>query len=228
MADTGGFSLSMMPDDYSYVQPGGAGQSFDWSMPSFASMPDFGGFQQYQGGGQQGGGQNFDFSNAQYQTMPQGWGASTPQTYGQLPAQETPSIPVISNAPQQTLAPNTGNAGGSGMASQNAAKSKDDDWFKLLAKGGIGLGTAGLGALLSGMGGGGKQMTPRESQQIQTQLPTPPQAQAAPVSPELIPLPGTQASPLISGRPMQTRQSTGLQVQDRMRRGGSTGGLQLY
>lgn len=129
----------------------------------------------------------------------------------------------------QTLAPAIGQGtGSSGQVAQNAAKDKND-WLKQLMKGGFGLGVAGIGALGSALGNRGNTGGPQAPQQAApSPLPQAPAPLAAPQAAPMIPLPGTQASPLISGRPQHVQQSLGIQTQDRMRRGGSTGGLQLY
>lgn len=120
-----------------------------------------------------------------------------------------------------TQPPSTGLGTGSSGAQQ--AKVDQDDWRKLLIKGGIGVGTGLLGkageALFSG--GGGKK------QGGGSQLPPPP-SNAAPMAAPMEPLPGTKASPLISGQPMMAKGTSGLYAQNRMRQGGNTGGFQLY
>ncbi len=214
MPDMGGFQFETMPQDYSYVMPnqGMPNQSFDWSQPSFASMQDFGGAKrQSQPNG-------FDYQNAQYSTqMPQGWGVANPNGPG-LPAQTAGQNQIFQ---EQQFSPSTGQATGSSGSAQG--KSNDDDWKKMLMKMGIGVGVGALGegakALFSG-----SQNQPKQQSSPLPQAPSSAIPQAAP----LVPLPGTQASPLISGAPTSVQQSIGLQTQDRMRRGGNTGGLQLY
>jgi hypothetical protein len=134
------------------------------------------------------------------------------------------------NTPNTTLAPNVGNAGGSGQASQNARK--EDDWKTALAKFGLGVGTSAAGMGLQAL------MQPSQKSQGQPGLtvgqpvaPVPPPpglAQAAPMSPELQPLPGTLASPLISQRPTQVQQSTGLNAFRRPNQPNRSGGFSLY
>lgn len=125
---------------------------------------------------------------------------------------------------QQQFGPSTGQGTGSSGASQNAA-SKEDDWKKMLLKLGIGGGIGALGSM--GSAAVGAMMQPGQPKQQSSPLPQAPSS-AIPQTAPMTPLPGTQASPLISGMPTSVQQSTGLQTQDRMRRGGSTGGLQLY
>lgn len=218
MADMGGFQFESMPQDYSYVNPGGAGQSFDWSQPSFASMPDYSGFG---GGQQQGGGNNFDFQNASYSDfpnasystqMPQGWGVTNPNG---------PGLPDQSQIFQeQAFAPSTGKATGSAGSQQQG--NKEDDWKKMLMKMGLGAGVGLMGEAGKSLFGGGSNQPKQQSQQSQP-LPQAPSS-VIPQTAPMQPLPGTKASPLISGMPQSVQQSTGL----RMRQGGSTGGLQLY
>lgn len=94
---------------------------------------------------------------------------------------------------------------------------KDDEWKKLL----MGLGTSAGSALI---GAAGKALTGSGQKQQSTPWPTAP-GQAYQTAPP-IPEPGTKASPLISGRPKHTSISQGLE--ERMRRGGQTGGFSLY
>lgn len=210
MGDMGGFDLSMMPEDYNFVQPGGAGMSYDWSNPSAATMPDFGGFQ---GGGDQQGPTDYASYGNPYPSAVQ---SDSPYSGG------GPAGPGTT-MPQQQQAPSVGQATGSSGANQ-AAKGGEDDWKKMLLKLGIGGGIGALGSIGSAaIGAMGNKGQPQQS----TPLPQPP-ASAIPQAAPMVPLPGTQASPLISGMPQSVQQSTGLQTQDRMRRGGSTGGLQLY
>jgi hypothetical protein len=216
MADMGGFSFDVMPQDYSYVMPnqGMANQSFDWSQPSFASMPDFGGFQSY--------------SQPQQSSQQPSYSADVLSSQGmysgQPDAQGYQANPQAPFSQDQTFAPSTGQATGSSGSQQ--ASSKDDDWKKMLLKMGLGAGTSALGTGLSA--GLSALMAPGPAKS--SQMPQMPQApsSAIPAAAPLQSLPGTQASPLISGRPTGVQQSIGLQTQDRMRRGGSTGGLQLF
>ncbi len=214
--ETGGFDLSVMPQDYSYVMPnaGMPNQSFDWSQPSFASMENFGGFGGGQSQPQSGMGSNYagtsdvlrSYGSYSGQPDTQGWQANPQAQFSQ----------------DQSFAPSTGKATGS-AGSQQAAN-KDDDWKKMLLKMGLGGGIGALGKVgAAAIGAMGDKGQPQQSQPM-PQAPS----QATPAAAPLLPLPGTKASPLISGMPNQAQGSLGLQTQDRMRHGGSTGGFQLY
>lgn len=237
MADMGGFDLSMMPQDYSYVQPGGAGQSFDWSQPSFASMPDMGGWQPQMNMSQFGGGAGNFAPGYAGPTAPQSPYMSdvlsSRTMYPNQQGDQTGNIadPFAPKGPtQQTFGPSLGQPTGS---AGSTGKTEDkDSWMKMLAKLGVqgaaGLGVGAIGSMMQP--GAPKQQQPQATPQMAapSPLPTPPSPVATPTAAPLQELPGTNASPLISGMPTQVQQSKGLNVQDRMRRGGSTGGLQLY
>mgnify|MGYP001612765486 CR=1 FL=1 len=113
----------------------------------------------------------------------------------------------------ETTAP-SGQQTGSGGA-QN--KMKEDEWKKLLMKFGMG---SVAPALISAAG---RAMSPTQ-QQKSSSMPMSPAAAYQFVEP--VPEPGTKASPLISGRPKQTNISQGLE--ERVRRGGKTGGFSMF
>lgn len=130
--------------------------------------------------------------------------------------------------------PALGGMGGSGSPiGGGGGGSQDDDWKKLLMKGGLGIGTSLAGTGLSALLSAG--LTPSQPK-AQTQgpmpsapaspLPTPPgqSYQMAPFTPP----PGPQWSPLLAGGPKQTQISQGLNVDERVKKGGSTGGLTIY
>ena len=109
----------------------------------------------------------------------------------------------------------SGQQTGSGGA-QN--KMKDDEWKKILMKFGMGSVAPAL------IGAAGRAMSPTPQQQKSPSMSMAPALAYKFAEP--VPEPGTKASPLISGRPKQTTISQGLE--ERMRRGGSTGGMALY
>lgn len=213
-----------MPDmgglvDFDYQQPDFSQfQSFE--MPQMSPMapvsPEY--YGNYQGGGMSIGGGMGPSDYSSYQNpYPSAVQMDSPYSGS------GPAGPGTTAQPQQQFGPSTGQGTGSSGASQNA-KSGEDDWKKMLLKLGIGGGIGALGSIGSAaIGAMGQKSQPQQS----NPLPQAPSS-AIPTAAPMQPLPGTQASPLISGMPQSVQQSTGLQTQDRMRRGGSTGGLQLY
>lgn len=148
-----------------------------------------------------------------------GWNANPYAAYD--PAQSFGMNTPNFGTDTQTFAPSLGRPTGSAGAQQ--ASQNQDDWKKVLLKGGInvgtGLATAGLGSLISGAMAP-KQQTPGaqfapQSSATQTQVSQMNQPVGIPTAAPMLPLPGTQASPLISGFPTQVNMSTGLKVDPR-------------
>lgn len=113
---------------------------------------------------------------------------------------------------QEPAPPSVGQQGPGGL--------KEDDWLNQLKKTGLGVGAS---VLAQGAGAGLQAlMAPKQQQQRPQGMPQPSAGRQYTPEP-LEPLPGTKASPLISGRPTQVRGSAGLKE----RRPGY-GGFSLY
>jgi hypothetical protein len=105
---------------------------------------------------------------------------------------------------------------------------QDDDWKKMLMKGGMGIGASALGAGASAlMQSLFQPAQPKPQLAPSSPLPSSPAGQQYQIAP-FTPPPGAQWSPLLSGGPSSVQGSQGLDVNARMKKGGSTGGFTLY
>lgn len=203
--------LSMPESGWSMGQSLG---SADFQMPDFSQyVENLGGSAPDASLGNQGFNQTWYNPTQSYDSGGSQW--YNPSTWGNS-ATTSPTAP-----------PSIGGMGGSGSPIGGG----DDDWKKELMKGGMGIGTslagAGIGALLKA----GTQPSNQGPQQPQmapaSPLPLPPAPVGTYQMAPMEPLPGTKASPLISGGPKQVNMTQGL-VNDRIKRGGSAGGFQMY
>lgn len=234
----------------SWAQGGGMGAYAGGAMPAYSGgYADLGAGLGANGGnytgsdwyGDQGGfGGGFDLSKLTYGT-PEDYGASVapqrPQTADILSSRDMYTPEQMKGDAQGNIAnpfakdvvsaPQTGQMGGSAAIPQRP-KAQDESWLKLLGKTGIqaagGLATGLIGSALQG-----KPQQPNAPAPVVAPSPLPQAPSTAiPTQKEMEPLPGTNASPLISGRPTKAIGSSGLNVEDRIKKGGTTGGFQLY
>lgn len=216
MYDAGLISLDYQPvtADWSQIFGGGEGPAFGGFEAPRASAP------------------GFDWSE-----FPSSWTADDEMQQAYAPAQGgmgvgAPSVSLSDrlrdpgtlaysttpgmDTPGPTIGQPTGSSGGERGLMEDE-RFKRDLWKMGLGAAGS-IGAAGLSAGIRALQG-----QPKAPRLIG--LPSSPAAQPYQTAP-LEPLPGTKASPLISGGPRSTTISQG--VEDRMRRGGRTGGMALY
>lgn len=215
-----------MDFDWAYEMPGyDAGD-----LQQYEDMPEV--TQSFDWGNQGGGWDNFDFGQGGLDfsgleggswQMPQQQQAFQPQQM-ELPSYEQPSgqQPFNQQPPAsmgETAAPQMGGTGGSSR--------EEESWLSRLAKAGLGMGV-GAGTTVLGNVAQSALSKPQSSNRSSVTPAAPQALPAAPTTPTytpeaLEPLPGTKASPLISGRPTSVKGSAGLKE-----RKPSYGGFTMY
>lgn len=206
--DYSNYSFSAPQSGWSFGQDLG---SADFQMPDFSQyVPDMGTFETYSTGMPQ----SSYVSPSDYLSSPDAGNYST-----------TPGMSEMAS-PAQSIA-SVGQPGPGGSFAGN----QEDDWKKMLMKGGMGIGTSLAGTGLSALLKSAMEPAQKGPEQAQmapaSPLPLPPTPVGTYQMAPMEPLPGTKASPLISGGPKQINMTQGL-VNDRIKRGGSAGGFQMY